>query len=127
MNQEYQPTVLDVGQCDVDHSGIAQMLMAHFHAHVDRAHNADGAWEKIRDGNYALVLVNRILDRNGTEGLALIRRLQADPVTQDTPIMLVSNYADAQDAAVALGAQRGFGKNDIYAAQPVELLSALLT
>ncbi len=33
--------------------------------------------------------------------------------TLDTPTMLVSNYADGQDAAVELWATRGFGKDTL--------------
>jgi len=40
--------------------------------------------------------------------------------------MLVSNFADAQDQAVALAAVRGFGKADLQAPSIVDLLRPFL-
>ena len=66
----------------------------------------------LRDG-VDLLLLNRQLDYgfNEDEGVALIRKLRASYPHIKT--MLVSNYADAQAAAVAEGALPGFGKRDI--------------
>lgn len=61
----------------------------------------------------SLMLVNRQLDGQfGVDGgIELIRQLcsQSDPPA----VMLISNYADAQEQAIAAGAQRGFGKSDL--------------
>ncbi len=105
--------VLDIGNCNADHRSIRGLLETHFAATVDRAHTADEALAALRAGRYDLVLVNRILDRDGTEGVDVIRRMKADPAVCGLPVMLISNYADAQDAAVAAGALRGFGKADL--------------
>lgn len=61
----------------------------------------------------SLLMVNRVLDGafEAGDGIALIESLarrQAAPV-----MMLISNYADAQDRAVAAGAWRGFGKAEL--------------
>jgi CheY-like chemotaxis protein len=77
-------------------------------------------------GTYDLVLVNRIFDANGAEGLELVRRLKADERTAQTPVMMVSNYDDAQDAAVAVGAERGFGKDRLNDAETTQRLSSFL-
>lgn len=58
---------------------------------------------------YDLVLVNRRIFADDSDGLALLRSIQTLPGARP-PVMLVSNFADAQDAAVAAGAVRGFGK-----------------
>ena len=74
-----------------------------------------------------LVLINRILDWgfDEPEGVALIARLrQAHPQVKT---MLVSNYVDAQAAAVAAGALPGFGKREIGSAKVKELLKNALT
>jgi len=55
-----------------------------------------------------IVLVNRILAQDGSSGLQVIRELIGTGTK--TPVMLLSDRSDAQDAAVALGAVRGFGK-----------------
>ena len=61
----------------------------------------------------SLMLVNRLLDGrfDADDGIELIQNLseQADPPTT----MLISNYLDAQEEAVAAGAGRGFGKSDL--------------
>lgn len=105
--------VLDVGQCNPDHSSITQFLNDQFEANVVRAHLFDDAIEQLKQDQFDLVLVNRLLDRDHSEGSDLIKAMQADPAFRTTPIMLVSNFEDAQTAAVGLGAVPGFGKNAI--------------
>jgi|WetSurMetagenome_2_1015567.scaffolds.fasta_scaffold110686_3 CheY-like chemotaxis protein len=102
--------VLDVGQCNPDHAAIARLLTDEFGVQVDRAHTADEAWVRLQSTSYELVLVNRIFDATGEEGLEFIRRLKADATLAAVSVMLVSNYADAQAEAVAAGAEPGFGK-----------------
>src|SRR5690606_15944113 len=105
--------VLDVGQCGMDHSAIRSLITTRFDADVDRAHSIEEALSAMRKFSYNLVLVNRILDADGREGLELIRQAQADEQLKAIPIMMVSNYADAQAAAIAAGAQPGFGKSQL--------------
>lgn len=102
--------VLSVGQCYADHGSISRTLGQHFGAEVIAAHSADEAKDRLRREQFDLVLVNRILDANGHSGLELIRELKADDELRKVPVMLVSNYDDAQQQAAELGAERGFGK-----------------
>ena len=102
--------VLDVGQCDMDHGSISRLLRQEFAAEVVRVHSADEALAGLRGGGFDLVLVNRVFDHTGEAGLDLIRRAKADEATKAVPVMLVSNFADAQAEAVAAGAAPGFGK-----------------
>jgi CheY-like chemotaxis protein len=67
--------------------------------------------EKLRQGTFALVLVNRVFDADGSSGLELIRTLKADEALKAVPVMLVSNYDDAQAQAAEVGALPGFGKS----------------
>ena len=117
-----RPSVLDVGQCDMDHGAIAAMLHRAFGAKVDRAHGAADACAAFNSGRYDLILVNRIFDRDGDQGLDLVRRLKANAGSAHVPVMLVSNFADAQQAAVAAGAVTGFGKAALDARETIELL-----
>lgn len=110
MENTRQPRVLDVGQCNMDHGHIDRLLAEKFGAQVDRSDTIAEAVKAVLANRYDLVLVNRILDTNGDEGIDLIRQLKAEESTRDTNAMLVSNYADAQEAAVAAGAKPGFGK-----------------
>ncbi|MHC5110268.1 MAG: response regulator [Planctomycetota bacterium] len=126
MNDAQKPRVLDVGQCDLDHGNITQMLAENFGAEVDRSHSTEDAMSRMRENRYDLVLINRLFDADGSEGSTLIRLAQADEQTRDTPVMLVSNFEEAQQSAVEIGAQRGFGKNNIDGSETVERLSHFL-
>jgi CheY-like chemotaxis protein len=102
--------VLSVGQCFADHSGITHVLGTSFGAEVIRADTRDEALDLLRQGAFALVLVNRVLDADGSPGQELIRAIKDHEQLRDVPVMLVSNYDDAQADAVWAGAAPGFGK-----------------
>jgi len=62
-----------------------------------------------------MLLVNRELDGvfdTGTGGIDLIRHLARG--AGSVPMILLSNFEDAQVEAEAAGAMPGFGKNDLY-------------
>ena len=120
------PKVLSVGQCSLDHGNIGRMLSEEFGADVKQAATTEEALRAVRAGNYDLVLVNRVLDADGGSGLDLIQRLLGDADTRAPPTMLVSNHAEAQDAAVAFGAERGFGKNALTSPETRDLLASIL-
>jgi CheY-like chemotaxis protein len=101
--------VLSVGQCGADHGAISWALQA-LGAEAAPAATQAEALERLRQEAFDLVLVNRVFDADGDSGLELIRRLKADEALRATPVMLVSNYADAQKQAVEAGAEPGFGK-----------------
>jgi two-component system chemotaxis response regulator CheY len=105
--------VLSVGQCAADHWSISRTLKSAFGAEAIGAGGAAEALGRLREGPFALVLVNRLLDPDGSPGLEVVRQVKADPELSGVPVMLVSNYADAQAEAVAAGAAPGFGKADI--------------
>jgi two-component system, chemotaxis family, chemotaxis protein CheY len=73
-----------------------------------------------------LILINRVLDWgfDEEEGVELIARLRQTHPQVKT--MLVSNYADAQAAAIAAGALPGFGKREIGTPKVKELLQSAL-
>lgn len=114
--------VLDVGNCDPDHGAIRSLLLNHFDVDVDRVMYVSEGLAAMSHAAYALVLVNRLIFADGSEGQELIRRMQAD-ATCKTPVMMISNFADAQQRAVAAGAQPGFGKAALHEASTLELLA----
>jgi CheY-like chemotaxis protein len=105
--------VLSVGQCLADHSGLARTLRQAFGAEVVAAAGADEALGRLRRERFALVLVNRVFDADGASGLELIRRISAEEGLAPPPVLLISNYDDAQRAAVEAGAAPGFGKAEL--------------
>jgi two-component system chemotaxis response regulator CheY len=120
--------VLNVGQCGFDHSSIARYLTDRFGASVERPDSLDEVHQALRSSSFDLVLVNRVLDLDGSSGLELIETLKNDPEEslKDTPVMLVSDYDEAQRMAVALGAEPGFGKSEMRSSTTFERLRALL-
>ncbi|MBI3834242.1 MAG: hypothetical protein HY287_07935 [Planctomycetes bacterium] len=125
MSQE-RVRVLNVGQCDFDHGNILRVLSEAFNAEVERAGTIEEAFNSAKAEHFDLVLVNRVLDVDGSSGFGLICRLQSHEETRRTPVALVSNLADAQDAALALGAQRGFGKDALFKPETRDRLASLL-
>jgi CheY-like chemotaxis protein len=119
-------TVLDVGQCNPDHSSITSLLKQHFDVNVQKAHSHDQALTMAKDSQPALILINRLYDVGGSEGMETLKALKANETTADIPVMVVSNYSDAQDAAVAAGAVQGFGKSALNTPKTIELLNAHL-
>lgn len=112
--------ILDVGQCGFDGPRMAEMLKTKLSAEVDQADTADRAKRQLASSKYDLVLVNRVLARDGSSGVDLIADLTGHGNT--TPFMLVSDQDEAQEAAVAAGARRGFGKAGIEDAATFELI-----
>lgn len=121
-----QARVLDVGNCDPDHGMIDRMLLEHFDVSVDRVMFVEETLAAMRKTRYHLVLVNRLIFADGSDGMELHRRARLDPALCDMPIMLVSNFAEAQASAIAEGGVPGFGKAAIESATTADLLSKYL-
>ncbi|NQV25978.1 MAG: hypothetical protein HQ518_16585 [Rhodopirellula sp.] len=118
--------VLDVGQCNPDHSSISRLLNQHFDVEIVRAHLESDALAMLKAGGFDLVLVNRKLDRDYSDGLSIVRAIKSDVSLRDTPVMLVSNYPEAHDAAMQAGAVYGFGKAELGSPEVVTRLAAIL-
>jgi two-component system chemotaxis response regulator CheY len=121
----YGKRVLSVGQCTADHGSISQLLK-HFDAEVIPVPSVHDALERLRQESFDLVLVNRVFDATSEGGLDFIRQVKADHQLGDVSIMLVSNYPEAQDEAVAAGAIPGFGKDTLHAHATLDHLRAYL-
>ena len=119
--------VLDVGQCNADNSRISLLLQKHFGAQVDRSHSLDEAVKAATSTAYDLILINRLLDANGSAGMDVLASLKSNPASADIPVMIVSNYQEAQDQAVQNGAVAGFGKAALDSTDTLEKLSQYLS
>jgi CheY-like chemotaxis protein len=120
-----KPRILSVGQCSFDHGSISRHLRQAYRAEVTAADTKGQTLTSLRAGEFDLVLVNRVLDGDGSPGIEVIRAIKADPELASVPVMLVSNYEDAQAEARAAGALPGFGKSDLRHG-PVPALDTLL-
>lgn len=123
---EAMKRVLDVGNCDLDHGTLTRYLQQHFQVEVVRARLRDEALATLRQQPCDLVLVNRLLDEDGSEGLEVIRQIKADPQLARVPCMLISNFPESQQAAVAAGAEYGFGKKELDMPQTRQRLARFL-
>ncbi len=112
--------ILDVGQCGFDGPAISHLLHEKLHATVKSAATADEAKRELASSKFDLVLVNREFAADRSSGVELIQDLVDNGTT--VPLMLVSDHADAQDAAVAAGAVRGFGKSELEEPSTFELI-----
>src|SRR5665213_2918019 len=95
--------VLDVGQCVPDHAAIRRLLEGNFKANVVQAHDSSEAMEQLRNGQFDLVLINRKLDLDYSDGIEILKQIKADSQVAHVPVMLVTNYSEHQDAAVLAG------------------------
>jgi CheY-like chemotaxis protein len=118
--------VLDVGNCVPDHAAVRRLIENNYEAAVAQAHGLEDTLAQLRGGKFDLVLVNRKLDRDYTDGLEIIKAVKADPNLAAVPMMLLTNYAEHQDAAVAAGAERGFGKLEYDRSETRENLARFL-
>ena len=118
--------VLDVGQCGPDHFAIRSYLTRNFDCEVVQVDDAAAALTELRSSPFDLVLVNRKLDCDYSDGVEVIRAIKADPKTVDVPAMLVTNYPEHQEMAIAVGALPGFGKLEFQKPETREKLAALL-
>ncbi|NBR07132.1 MAG: DNA-binding response regulator [Planctomycetes bacterium] len=113
--------VLSIGQCCADHSNISQILEKHFSVEIVNADTSIEAFSLINTKNFSLILVNRIFDSNGESGLAFIEKYCSQK-SSASPIMLVSNFEDAQKDAIFHGAELGFGKNALTSSDTLSKL-----
>jgi CheY-like chemotaxis protein len=119
--------VLDVGNCVPDHAAIKALLQAHFDCQVVPCDGPEQTLAELDAGQVDLILVNRKLDRDYSDGIEIIRQLKQDPQRADIPMMLITNYAEHQDRAEALGAARGFGKLEFDKPQTIQRLARYLS
>jgi len=103
-------TVLDVGNCDPDHNSIRKMLTSNYDVTVLRTNQLIDTLELLNRQKIDLVVINRKLDVDYSDGIEILRHLKQDPTLKSIPAMIITNYPDQQTAAVKEGAEYGFGK-----------------
>lgn len=119
-------TVLDVGNCAPDHASIKRMLTTNFDVKVLQTDQLSDTLQVLGKEKVDLVLVNRKLDCDYSDGLEIIKQIKATPALADVPCMLVTNYEDHQAMAVAEGAIPGFGKLQFQEPRTQQRLAELL-
>lgn len=103
-------TLLDCGNCGPDFHTIRAMAESDFGACVIQTHGLEDTLATLRERSVDLVTINRKLDQDYSDGLEVAKAIKADPELAKVPVMLVTNYEEHQQAAIAAGCVRGFGK-----------------
>ena len=118
--------VVLVGHCGPD-SSFLRIAVSRVGKDVQVLSADDGKeLNRALEAGVDLLLLNRQLDYgfDDDEGIAVIRKLR--PSYPNVKMMLVSNYAEAQAAAVAEGALPGFGKRELGTPRVAELIREAL-
>lgn len=118
--------VLDVGQCGPDHATIRRYLTNHFDVEITQTHGLSDTLNELRTSAFDLVLINRKLDADYSDGIEILRSIKGAAEIAHVPVMIITNYPDHQDTAVAAGAHRGFGKLEFDDPATKEKLAAVL-
>jgi two-component SAPR family response regulator len=117
--------LLSVGNCSYDFGNLSTTLQKHFAIELQNVDTAEEADEVLKKQSFDLILVNRLFDVNQDSGIAFIKRHKAAQLA--TPMMLLSNFPEYQEEAQAVGAVKGFGKNQVKQPIAVELLKPYLS
>ena len=111
-----------VGHCGPDSSYLRMAVSKALRDARVLAADDDSELKKLLSDGVDLLLFNRILDYGfqSDEGVEVIRQLRSEH--PDVKMMLISNYEEAQTAAVQAGALPGFGKREIGTPRVTQLL-----
>lgn len=120
-------TVLDIGNCGPDHAAIRNLLTQHFDVSVLRAHHSQDSIEILEAESVDLVLINRKLDQDYSDGMEILKLIKSDTRFASIAVMMVTNYPDVQEQAVRLGALPGFGKLSLASEETLSRLSKVLS
>jgi hypothetical protein len=103
-------SVILVGHCNMDGPRLQREIGAALPGTDVVRVNSAADLTRYCEGGAGLFLVNREPVGFNEEGLDLVRRIHgANP---ELKVMLVSDYPEAQEAAVQAGALKGFGKSE---------------
>jgi CheY-like chemotaxis protein len=119
--------VLDIGNCVPDHRAIVQLITSHFDAQVIAADQWQDACDQLREQTFDLVLVNRKLDIDYSDGIQVIHQMKADAELRAIPVMMITNFAEHQQQAIQAGAVEGFGKQSLRDPATREKLAVFLS
>lgn len=119
--------VVSVGQCGPDHATIHSFLTSMFDCEVVPTDGLADTLRELQAAEVHLVLINRKLDADYSDGIEILRAVKAEAAHAHVPVMLITNYPEHQDAAVEAGALRGFGKAEFEHAETKRKLAAILT
>ena len=123
---QMRKTVIDCGNCDPDHHAIRSFIESKFDAKVIRTQALADTLDALEKSPADLILVNRKLDVDYSDGIEVIKEIKRRQELANIPAMLITNYEEYQQAALADGAVTGFGKKTMRDPSTVQTLSQFL-
>lgn len=116
--------VILVGHCVPDSMFLTRFVRKHAKGAAVERVNTDAALAEVI-AQPMVLLVNRVLDGRFADlsGLLVLEQTLQGPAVP----LLISNYADAQQAAIDAGALRGFGKAELGKPESAERLLAAMS
>jgi two-component system chemotaxis response regulator CheY len=103
------------------------MLLARYDVEVLQADQWIDTQRILSSKTVDLILINRKLDIDYSDGMDILKSLKSHEATQHIPVMLVTNYPEHQQSAVEAGGVYGFGKLELDSPQTHERLGQFLT
>ncbi|MEO2016697.1 MAG: response regulator [Fuerstiella sp.] len=113
-------SVLSIGQCRPDNAAITHFLTSNFDVEVLATDLAEDSLTALQKNSVDLILINRKLDTDYSDGMEIMKLIKSNPQTEQIPVMLISNFPESQEQAVAAGATYGFGKAELSSRETVE-------
>ena len=118
--------VLNVGQCRPDTAAITHFLTSNLGAQVINADLPGDSMTALRAQPVDLVLINRKLDADYSDGMDILAAIKADLALAHIPVMLVSNFPEWQEKAIDAGATYGFGKAELNSTDTIDRVRGAL-
>jgi len=118
--------ILNVGHCNYDGPRIKKLFESAFEdiTVVEAKTHDDALVQMKKEGPWDIILVNRIFDVDGYEGLKFVSEVKKENSQQK--IILISNFKESQEDAEKRGALKGFGKNDLDSGLAVDVLTSVI-
>lgn len=105
--------VLLVGHCEVDSPRIEKALLLAGAGIFENIQTIEEAVARCEQKEFALVVGNREIGFDQQGGLHLVEAIKASAKAQETPVMVLSTFAETQTAVIAAGGVPGFGKDKL--------------
>jgi DNA-binding response OmpR family regulator len=121
-----KPSVLSIGQCAPD-SVLLERFFSELGAECVSVADEVQARKKLEERPWKLIIANRVFDSDGSSGIHVLAMFAKMTLAQDPVYMLVSNYQDAQDEALACGLTKGFGKAELRTQELRERVKSILS
>jgi DNA-binding NarL/FixJ family response regulator len=111
-----------IGHCGFDSMGLSNMVLKAVPGTQVVSIHGEGDLAIEAEGGISLLLINRQVGGGFRQSSGVDLAAEVARRWPGVKSMVITNYDDVQEAAVAAGALRGFGKNDLGRANAMQQL-----